>query len=129
MPFPLTAADGMCSYGIGNVGTYNSDFTSTDIASQVFNNPAGRYDYGQLIGQAMNQTYIVTDLFENLDDPSSLFSTFLPGETLPTTEFLSAPPPAEPPTVPPTNPIRGGCMVFSYSLMIVLACSILALLL
>ena len=111
----------MCSYGIGNVGTYDSSFTSTDIADQAFNNPAGRYDYGQLLGQAMNQTYIVNDLFENSDIPESLFSTFLPAETMPTTEFLSAPPPTAPPS--------GGGVVFSCSLVAVLACSMAAFLL
>ena len=80
----------MCSYGIGNEGTYNSSFTSTDIANQIFNNPAGRCDYEQLLGQAMNQTFIVTDQFENSDILESLFSTFLPDEPMPSTEFLSA---------------------------------------
>ena len=93
----------MCSYGIGNVGSYNSSFTSTDIADQAFNNPAGHYDYEQLLGQAMNQTFIVTDLFENSDIPQSLFSTFLPDEPMPSTEFLSASAPTAPPTVPTVN--------------------------
>ena len=102
---PITAPNGMCSYGIGNVGTYNSTFTSTDIADQAFNNPAGHYDYEQLLGQAMNQTFIVTDLFENSDIPESLFSTFLPNEPMPSTEFLSASAPTAPPTVTvPTDP-------------------------
>ena len=106
------------------MGTYDSSFTSTDIADQAFNNPAGRYDYEQLLGQAMNQTFIVTDLFENSDIPESLFSTFLPDEPMPSTEFLSAP--------PPTDPNSGGSatsFVFSCSLVAVLTCSMLALLL
>ena len=153
----VTAPNGMCSYGIGNVGSYNSSFTSTDIADQAFNNPAGHYDYEQLLGQAMNQTFIVTDLFENSDIPQSLFSTFLPDEPMPSTEFLSASAPTAPPTVPtvtvptdstdptdttdPTNTTAdpnsvgvGGTssatsFVFSCSLMAMLACSMLALLL
>ena len=132
-PFQITAPNGMCSYGIGNVGTYDSSFTSTDIADQVFDNPAGRYDYEQLLGQAMNQTFIVTDLFENSDIPQSLFSTFLPDEPMPSTEFLSA----SAPTGPSTDPTSGGggssgsatSFVFSCSLMAMLACSMLALLL
>ena len=125
----------MCSYGIGNVGTYISSFASTEIADQAFNNPAGQYNYTQLLGQAMSQAYIVTDLFENSDIPESLFSTFLPDESMPTTEFLSASAPTEPPTDPPTDSTGGGggssatSFVFSCSLMAVLACSILALLL
>ena len=131
------------------MGTYNSSFTSTNIVDQAFNNPAGRYNYGQLLGQAMNQTYIVNDLFENSDIPESLFSTFLPAETMPTTEFLSASAPTAPPTdpssapptdpsgAPPTDPssIGGGSsdsatsFVFSCSLVAVLACNMAALLL
>ena len=133
---PITATNGMCSYGIGNVGTYDSSFTSTDIADQAFNNPAGRYDYEQLLGQAMNQTFIITDLFENFDIPVSLFPTFLPDEPMPSTEFLSASAPTEPPTVPTDPNDDGGgssgsatSFVFSCSLMAVLACSMLALLL
>ena len=134
---PITAPNGMCSYGIGNVGTYDSSFTSTDIADQAFNNPAGRYDYEQLLGQAMNQTFIVTDLFENSDIPAPLFSTFLPNEPMPSTEFLSASAPTAPPTVL-TDPTTGGgggssgsvtSFIFSCSLVAVLACSMLALLL
>ena len=96
----------MCSYGIGNVGTYDSSFTSTEIADQAFNNPAGRYNYEQLLEQAMGQSYIVTDLFESPNISETLYFTFLPNETVPTTEFLLASPPTAPPTVapPPTSP-------------------------
>ena len=111
------------------MGTYDSSFTSTDIADQAFNNPAGRYDYGQLLGQAMNQTYIVNGLFENSDIPESLFSTFLPAETMPTTEFLSASAPTAPPPTNPTGPSGDGGFAFSCSILAVLACSMLALLL
>ena len=121
----ITAPNGMCSYGIGNVGTYISSFASTEIADQAFNNPAGQYNYSQLLGQAMSQAYIVTDLFENSDIPESLFSTFLPDESMPTTEFLSASAPIQ----PPGGGSSATSFVFSCSLMAVLAYSILALLL
>lgn len=123
-PLQITAPNGMCSYGIGKVGTYNSTFISMRIADQIFNNPAGRYNYKELIDQAMSQTYVVTDLFTNSDVPESLFSMFLPNETMPTTEFLSAP--------APTNPNVGGSassLVLSYFLVFVVAYSTLALLL
>ena len=107
---PITSPNGMCSYGIGNVGTYDSNFTSTEIADQAFDNPAGRYDYEQLLDQAMGQTYIVTDLFENPNISEALFFTFLPNETIPTTDFFSASPPTAPPTdspiAPPTVPLN-----------------------
>ena len=141
----ITSPNGMCSYGIGNVGTYNSSFISTEIADQVFNNPAGRFDYEQLVEQAMGQTYIVSDLFvEDSGIPESEFSTYLPNDTMPTTEFLSAPPPTAPPstappstappsTAPSTNPggVGGGSalLAFSWLLMAMLSCSTLALLL
>ena len=86
----------MCSYGISNVGTYNSIFTSTDIVDQVFNNPAGRYDYAELIEQAVHQIYVITDLFYNSNLPKSLFSIFLPNTTISTTDFLSDPAPVDP---------------------------------
>ena len=121
------------------MGTYNSMFTSTEIADQVFNNPAGRFDYEQLLEQAMGQTYIVTDLFvEDSGIPESLFSTYLPNDTMPTTEFLSAPPPnassTDPPTDPPTDPSTGPgsgttLVALSWLLLAMLSFSTLALLL
>jgi len=142
-PIQLTAPNGICSHGVGNVGTYNSNFFSADVTEQVFNNPAGRYDYKQLIDQAKGQTYIITDLFNNSNIPESMFSTFLPNDTMPTTAFLSDPAPTDPnPTNPspsnpanPTspNPAGGGggatSLVLSCPLVIVLACSMLAMLL
>lgn len=86
----------MCSFGVGNVGTYNSTFTERDIAAQVFNNPAGQYNYTQLLSQAKNQTYVITELFGNSNISPSVFTTFLPNETFPTTDFLSAPAPIHP---------------------------------
>ena len=85
----ITAENGMCSYGVGNVGTYNSTFVREDIAVQTFNNPAGRFNYTQLLDQARNQTYIITELFNNSDIPNSIFNIFLPDEPYPTTDFLS----------------------------------------
>ena len=110
----------MCSYGIGNVGTYNSIFTGTDIIDQVFGNPAGRYDYDELIGQAMDQTYVITDLFDNSDVPVSLFSIFLPNTTMPTTDFLSDPAPTDPNA-------SGGSALLPCSLVIMLAYTIASL--
>ena len=78
----------MCSYGVGNVGTYNNTFVHEDIAAQPFN-PAGEYNYTQLLNQARNQTYIITELFSNLDISPMMFSLFLPNEAIPTTDFLS----------------------------------------
>ena len=99
---PITSPNGMCSYGIGNVGSYNSSFTSAEIADQAFDNPAGHYDYEQLLEQAMGQSYIVTDLFESPNISETLYFTFLPNETVPSIEFLSASPPTAPPTVAPS---------------------------
>ena len=109
------------------MGTYNSMFTSTEIADQVLNNPAGRFDYEQLLEQAMGQTYIVTDLFvEDSGIPESQFSTYLPNDTMPTTEFLSAPPP----NASSTDPGSGTTLVaFSWLLLAMLSFSTLALLL
>ena len=94
--FKTTAANGMCSYGPGNVGTYNSTFTEEDIAYQAFNNPAGQYNYSQLLNQAKMQTYIITELFNNSGISSSMFNIFLPDEMIPTTDFLTAPAPGDP---------------------------------
>ena len=91
----------MCSYGVCNVGHYNDTFTKKDVADQCFN-PAGQFDHDQLINQAKNQTYVLTELFSTTEIPKTVFSLFLPGETLPTTEFLKAPAPAKP-TINPTT--------------------------
>ena len=114
----------MCSYGIGNVGTYNSIFTSTDIVDQVFGNPAGRFDYNELIEQAMDQTYVITDLFDNSDLPMSLFSIFLPNTTMPTTDFLSDPAPTD-----PNSSTSGGSVLLPGSLVIMLGYGIVSLVL
>jgi len=90
----------MCSYGVGNVGTYNSTFTQRDVMDQAYDNPSGYYNYTELIDQAKNQTYVITDLFNNTDIPKSVFSVFLPYEAFPSTEFLSLPPPVNPTTIP-----------------------------
>ena len=79
----------MCSYGADNVGTYNSTFMQEDITAQAFNNPAGRYNYTQLLNQARSQTYIITELFNNSDISPTMFNIFLPNEAIPTTDFLS----------------------------------------
>ena len=92
----------MCSYGVCNVGHYNSTFEKKDIADQCFN-PAGQFDYDQLISQAKNQTYVLTELFSTTDIPQSIFSVFLPKETLPTTKFLGAPAPTKPTIIPTTT--------------------------
>ena len=92
----------MCSYGVCNVGHYNDSFRKQDIADQCFN-PAGQFDYDQLIHQAKNQTYVLTELFNTTEIPKSVFSVFLPGETLPTTKFLEAPAPAKPTIIPTTT--------------------------
>lgn len=106
------------------MGTYNSIYSSLDIADQAFSNPAGRYDYTQLLQQAMSQTYVITDLFNNTDVPESLFSIFLPNDTMPSIDFLSA--------TPPTDPNSGGggaaSLALSGSFMLVLVYSILAFL-
>ena len=166
--FKTTSANGNCSFGLGNVGTYNSTFMEEDIAYQAFNNPAGQYNYTQLHNQAEMQTYIITELFNDPDISSSMFNIFLPNEAIPTTDFLSAPAPDGPIIITPTSvqlttadfsttgpvtptvvvstirktsstvhvitptvavPSDSGAVVFSYSLMIMIGCSILAVLL
>jgi len=93
----------MCSYGVHNIGRYVSKFTGRDIRDQVFDNPAGRFDYDQLISQARNQTYIVNELMTELmmssataETAQAIFSTYLPDEILPTTDFLTEPAPDGP---------------------------------
>ena len=90
------AVDGMCSYGAGNTGSYTSTFFKKDIYDQAYNNPADRFDYTELLKQAKMQTYVLTDLFGTTCVPKSVFSEFLPGETLPTTDFLFVSPPSDP---------------------------------
>ena len=85
--FKVTAENGMCSYGVGNVGTYNSTFTKRDVIDQVHDNPAGQFDYDELIGQAKEQTYVLTSLFSTTDIPEAVFSVFVPNEIIPTTIF------------------------------------------
>ena len=96
LTFKTSSANGNCSFGLGNVGTYNSIFKEEDIAYQAFNNPAGQYNYTQLHNQAEMQTYIITELFNDPDISSSMFNIFLPNEAIPTTDFLSAPAPDGP---------------------------------
>ena len=102
LKFPVTQANGMCSYGVCNVGYYNSTFEKKDIADQCFN-PAGQFDYDQLINQAKNQTYVITELFSTTEIPKSVFSVYLPKETFPTTKFLYAPAPSKPTIIPSTT--------------------------
>jgi len=78
------------------VGTYNSTFTQRDVVDQAYDNPAGDYNYTELIDQAKGQTYVMTNLFSSTDIPKSVFSKFLPYEAFPSTEFLSLPPPVNP---------------------------------
>jgi len=92
----VTAPNGMCSYGVGNVGNYTSRFTGRDIRDQAYDNPAGDYDYTSLIDQARDQTYVLIELFADETTPQMLFSTFLPGEMLPTTQFLTDEAPEDP---------------------------------
>ena len=169
----ITADNGMCSYGVGNVGTYNSTFMQEDIAAQAFNNPAGQYNYTQLLNQARSQTYIITELFSNSDISPTMFNIFLPNEAIPSTDFLTVTVPIDLSKVTTTNirptktqstttttipdisdtqtvadstsaimktspvviptvvikPSDGSAVVFSYSLMIMLGCSMLAMLL
>ena len=93
----------MCSYGAGNTGTYNSTFFQRDIIDQAYGNPAGNFNYTQLLSQAKTQTYVLTELFNETDISESIFSVFVPDETLPTITFLSAEPPIDPSpsTAPP----------------------------
>lgn len=98
-----TSANGECSFGVGSVGTYNSTFTKQDIAAQTFNNPAGQFNYTQLLNQAKDQTYMITELFDNWHISPSLFTIFLPNETIPTTDFLSAPAPNGPDKIVTTD--------------------------
>ena len=93
----------MCSYGAGNTGSYNSTFFQRDIIDQAFGNPAGNFNYTQLLSQAKMQTYVLTELFQETDISESIFSVFMSDETLPTIAFLSAEPPTDPnpSTAPP----------------------------
>lgn len=95
LQFQVTEANGRCSYGVCNVGHYNETYKKQDVVDQCFN-PAGQFNYDQLINQAKNQTYVLTKLFSTTEIPKSVFSVFLPGETLPTTKFLEAPAPVKP---------------------------------
>lgn len=99
----VISANGMCSYGVGNTGNYTSMFSKRDIKDQVYSNPAGQFDYIQLVNQAKMQTYVITELFDTSSTciSKSLFSLFLPHKTFPTTDFLNAPPPVD------SNPISG----------------------
>ena len=98
--FKSTATNGMCSYGVGNTGSYTSTFTKYDITDQVYNNPAGQFDCEQLLNQAKQQTYVITELFSSTSCiPKSVFSVFLPYETFPTTDFLRARKPSDPNSV------------------------------
>ena len=85
--FKVTAENGKCSFGIDKVGAYNSNFNRGDVVDQVIENPAGHFNYTELIDETKKYTYVVTELFENTTIPKSVFSTFLPKETLPTTTF------------------------------------------
>ena len=131
----------MCSYGVGNVGKYNSTFAQRDVVDQAYDNPAGDYNYTELIDQAKHQTYVLTRLFNKTDIPESVFSVFLPNETFPTTDFLFIKPPVNrnlPPTIGPSSDPTdsnvtpssnndSGAFLLSYSLMIVWGCSIAGL--
>ena len=102
-----TAANGMCSYGAGNTGTYNRTFFQRDIIDQAYGNPAGNFNYTQLLSQAKMQTYVLTELFNETDISESIFSVFMPDETLPTITFLSVMPDETLPTITflsPTHP-------------------------
>ena len=96
LEFKITSENGMCSFGVGNVGTYNSTFTKRNVIDQAYDNPAGFFNYTELIDQAKSQTYVIIDLFSNTEIPRSVFSVFLPNEVFPTIDFLSAPPPVNP---------------------------------
>ena len=135
----IVTENGICSYGVVNVGTYNSAFIKTDVIHQAYDNPAGFFNYTELIDQAKSQTYVLTKLFSTTDIPESVFSIFLPNETLPTTEFLLTPPPPPPPTVPSSSPdatpngndnnlAGSGASLVSYSLMLVWGCLLATLL-
>ena len=122
----VTAPNGMCSYGVGNVGTYISSFTGRDISDQVYDNPAGQYDYSSLIDQAMDQTYILTELFTDNNIPQAVFSTFLPDEMLPSTQFLTEEAPEDPNNNGTPSPGGGGggsaeSIILSKSLILLLA--------
>ena len=101
--FKTTAANGMCSYGAGNTGNYSSTFRKRDIIDQAYGNPAGHFNYSQLLNLAKEQTYVLTELFHETDIPKSVFSVFMPGTTLPTTGFFSARPPSDPNPTTPTS--------------------------
>ena len=90
--FKITAKNGKCSYGLDNYGIYNSNFSRGDVVDQVNENPAGHFDYAELIDETKKYTYVLTELFENADIPKSVFSTFLPKQTFPTTTFHDVPP-------------------------------------
>ena len=122
----VTAPNGMCSYGVGNVGTYTSNFTGRDIHDQAYENPAGEFDYTTLVDQAMDQTYVLTELFTDNNVPQAVFSTFLPNEMLPTTQFLTEEAPEDPNNDGNPSPGGGGgsaeSVVLSKFLAFLLAC-------
>ena len=94
--FKSTTTNGMCSYGVGNTGSYARTFSKNDINDQVYNNPAGQFDCKQLLDQAKLQTYVITELFSATCVPKSVFSVFLPYDAFPTTDFLNAQKPTDP---------------------------------
>ena len=88
----ITAGNGGCSYGVDNIGTYNSNFNRGDVVDQVNENPAGSFDYAELIDETKKYTYVVTELFKSTNISESVFSIFLPRNKLPTTTFHDATP-------------------------------------
>ena len=124
-----------CTIGVGNIGTYMSNFTYLDIADQI-NNPAGTFNLTQLREQAQSLPYVMNNLLMDRNDIMMLYNYVLPGRPVPNLDFLNVttttttttttatPTPTVTPVTSP--PGGGGAAAISYSLFITLVAVLLA---
>ena len=80
-------SDSNCTIGVGNVGSYLTSFDCPEIVDQI-NNPSGSFNVSQLLQQARQLPYVVTDIMLNRSDIMMLYSAVLPGRPVPDTSFL-----------------------------------------
>ena len=80
-------SDSNCTIGVGNVGSYLTSFDCPEIVDQI-NNPSGSFNVSQLLQQARQLPYVVTDIMSNRSDIMMLYSAVLPGRPVPDTSFL-----------------------------------------
>ena len=80
-------SDSNCTIGIGNVGSYLTSFDCPEIIDQI-NNPSGSFNVSQLLQQARQFPYVVTDIMLNRSDIMMLYNAVLPGRPVPDISFL-----------------------------------------